>query len=203
VKPEPIEQYISAVGPKIAWVAQAGNCTNTGQLWVTEDQGVTWSRNRLPGRVMRVRPTSATQVHTSRDRAVRPCGTRKVIDLTALDGQRAWVLCANGEVRATTDGGQQWSKSYTHKNALAFSMAEGGDGVLVTTDPECEGVVVKPISAGVLAPDGACVEGPVTPQRVSVSNAGATSWWLLNGARAYWSDDPGGPWNKTRIDPVG
>src|SRR5512139_1583057 len=39
VKPAPLEQYVVAVGPDIAWVARAGNCTNTGELWVTDDRG--------------------------------------------------------------------------------------------------------------------------------------------------------------------
>lgn len=249
VKPAPLEQYVVAVGPDIAWVARAGNCANTGELWVTANRGVSWTRSSLPGRVMRVRaasaseafatggdkkacatlvrwdttdggaawskpgdptaawsrmPESTTSVHTSRDRVVQPCGTRTVIDLTALDAQRAWVLCANGEVRATTDGGQQWPPSFAKpvRNALAFTMAEGGKGVVVTTDPQCEGLLVRPVTSGELATEGACVEGDVAAQRVSVSTSG-DSWWLLNGSRVYWSDDPGGPWTKTRFDAVG
>lgn len=249
VKPAPLEQYIAAVGPDIAWVARAGNCTNTGELWVTADQGVSWTRSSLPGRVMRVKPASATEafatggdtkdcatlvrwdtsnagaawsrpadptaawsrmpestksIRTSRDKVVQPCGTRDVIDLTALDAQRAWVLCANGEVRGTTDGGQQWPPSFADpvKNALALAMAEGGKGVVATTDAQCEGVLVLPVISGKLTTEGACVEGPVTAKRVSVATSG-DSWWLLNGARVYWSDDPGGPWTKTRIDAAG
>ena len=143
-------------------------------------------------------------IHTSRNKVMQPCGTRDVIDLTALDAQRAWVLCANGEVRGTTDGGQQWPPTFGKPvaNALALTMAEGGSGVVATTKADCEGVVLRPVTGGTLSDEGACVEGQVSARRVSVSTSG-DGWWLLNGSRVYWADDPGGPWTKTRVDAVG
>jgi hypothetical protein len=135
---------------------------------------------------------------------MQPCGTRDVIDLTALDAQRAWVLCANGEVRGTTDGGQQWPPTFADPvpNALALTMAEGGTGVVATTDADCEGVLLLPVTRGKLSAEGACVEGSVSARQVSVSTA-SDSWWMLNGSRVYWADDPGGPWTKTRVGAVG
>ncbi len=56
----PVEQYITAVGPKIAWVARAGSCANPDGMWVTDDQGDTWTQNGLPGRALRLLPESAT-----------------------------------------------------------------------------------------------------------------------------------------------
>src|SRR5690349_5222439 len=38
----PVEQYVTAVGPRIAWVARAGSCANPQGVWVTDDQGDSW-----------------------------------------------------------------------------------------------------------------------------------------------------------------
>ena len=244
--PVPVEQYVTAVGPTIAWVARAGSCANPDVLWVTGDQGATWTRNALPGRVLRLLPDSSKEaqavganagtkcslklwattdsgaewgkpgdaspawtrdpndaqaVHTARDEAVRPCGPRNVIDLTVLDGSRAHVLCANGDVRATTDGGRNWRKSYASKNALALTMAEGGSGVIVKADSSCRGVVAVPIASGKPAELGECVVAPTVDGRISVST-GANAWWLVVGSQVFTAEEPVGPWTRTKQDPA-
>ena len=61
LEPVPVERIVAAVGPTIAWVAQAGSCEKPGAVWVTDDEGDSWSRGDAPGRVLRVRPSSATE----------------------------------------------------------------------------------------------------------------------------------------------
>ena len=58
VKPAPLEQFIAAVGPRIAWVVRSGGCPDPGKVWVTDDAGSSWAAESLPGKVMRVRPGS-------------------------------------------------------------------------------------------------------------------------------------------------
>ncbi len=155
----------------------------------------TGSARRLPARLQ------VEAVHTARDQVVQPCGPRDVIDLTVLDGSRAQVLCANGDVRATTDGGQRWPKSYAVKNALALTVAEGGSGVIVKADPSCRGVVAVPIVSGQPAKEGQCVVAPAIDGRISVSNAG-NAWWLLVGSQVFTAEEPIGPWTRTEQDPA-
>lgn len=59
LEPAPVEQMVTAVGPSIAWVVRAGSCGELGTVWVTDDEGASWSSREGPGRVMRARPTSA------------------------------------------------------------------------------------------------------------------------------------------------
>ena len=107
-------------------------------------------------------PGDPQAVHTSGNLVVRPCGARNVIDLSVLDGTRATVLCANGDVRASTDGGQRWPLAFTAKRALALTVAEGGAGMLIQTDPTCAGVLAVPLVSGKPAKGGQCVTGPTT-----------------------------------------
>jgi hypothetical protein len=243
-KAVPAEQYITAVGPRIAWVVRAGSCANPDGMWVTNDQGDSWTQNSLPGRALRLLPESATSalavgadekakcelrlwqtvdageqwgkgqsaakawtrdpqdpqaVHTSGNLVVRPCGARSVIDLSVLDGNRATVLCANGDVRASNDAGQRWPLAFVAKRALAITVAEGGAGMLIQTDPTCKGVLAVPLDSGKPAKGGQCVTGPTTEGRISVSNA-QKEYWLLVGERVYTTEDPLGPWTRTRRD---
>ena len=119
-----------------------------------------------------------------------------------LDGTGAQVLCANGDVRATTDGGQRSPKAYTVKGALVLTTAEGGTGVVVKADPSCRGVVAVPIITGKAAKDGTCVTAPTIDGRISVSNAG-NAWWMLVGSQVFTAEEPIGPWTSTVKDPEG
>lgn len=60
LKPAPVERIVAAVDSTIAWVARAGACDEPGAVWVTDDEGESWSRRDAPARVLRVRPSSAT-----------------------------------------------------------------------------------------------------------------------------------------------
>lgn len=246
VEVAPVEQFITAVGPRVAWVARAGSCANPSGVWVTDDQGSTWTRNPLPARILRLRATSATDafgtggkdpgcalrlwtttdagagwgvpgdpkdawsrmpedatsVHTPTDQVVQPCGPADVIDLATLDGRRAQVLCADGAVRATSDGGERWPKAFTLDGALALTLVEGGGGAVVRAEQSCAGVKVYPLDSGRPEGDGACVVAPAARGRISISSASG-SWWLLVGQRVFTAEDPLGPWNRTRTDAAG
>lgn len=247
VKPAPVEQFITAVGPTTAWVVRAGSCANPGGVWVTGDKGDSWTRNGIPARMTRLVTTSEKQafglggagtkcdlqlwkstdsgadwgapgdasgrwarmpndafsVHTPSDQVKRPCGPRAVIDLAVLDAKRAEVICDNGDLRATVDGGTRWDKVQNVPDALALTISDGGGGVVVVSDKTCQGVRALPITSGVVAKDGECVNAPTQAGHISVSTAGANVWWLLVGPQIYTAEDPAGPWNQTVKDAAG
>ena len=93
-KPVPVERMVAALGPTIAWVVQAGACDEPGAVWVTDDEGESWSRQDAPGRVLRVRPSSATEGFVS--------GGDDGCDL------RVWY---------TDDAGRAWGKPRTAADA--------------------------------------------------------------------------------------
>ena len=179
-----------------------GDVECTLKLWNTGDAGATWKEGAEPDKAWSRDPGDAKAVHTAADQTVRPCGAKDVIDLAVLDADRATVLCQNGVVRSTTDGGERWDETFTRARSLALAVTEGGTGVLVTADPACAGVVAVPIAASEPAEDGVCVSAPAKNGTVSVSTA-AGGWWLTAGNDVFTSDDPEGPWNKTRKGIVG
>ena len=61
VEVTPLTRMVSAVGPDVAWVADAGSCDEAGRVLVTDDGGATWSANDAPGLVLRVTGSSAAE----------------------------------------------------------------------------------------------------------------------------------------------
>lgn len=61
VEVAPVTRMVSAVGPDVAWVADAGSCSDPGRLRVTTDGGDSWSSNAAPGLVLRVTASSGAE----------------------------------------------------------------------------------------------------------------------------------------------
>ena len=112
------------------------------------------------------------------------------------------MLCANGDVRATTDGGQRWPKAYTVKRALALTVAEGGTGVVVQSRPVLQGGRRGAAHHGQAGQGRQCVTGPTIDGRISVSNAG-NEWWLLGGAQVFTAEEPARAVDAHRQDAEG
>ncbi len=168
----------------------------TLRLWVTGDAGGQWSQPRTAADAWSRVPDDDRRVHLPNDEVVRPCGDARVVDLTTLDARRGRVLCQNGEVRSTSDGGKSWPRDFTDKAGLALAMAAVGKGVLVRTSPDCDGVVAVVLEAGEPSDRESCIEVAPVEGRVSVATSG-TGWWLVVGDVVLRAQDPAGPWSRT------
>lgn len=179
------------------WVA-GGDSGCDLRLWSTGDAGESWTDPTSAEEAWSRQPEDVHDVHLPSDEVKKPCGQSEVVDLAVLDARRARVLCRNGQVRVTRDGGVNWPRETTVKGALAVGIAEGSQGAVVRTDSGCAGVFVVPLSAGVPG-RGRCVDAAPVAGQVSVASAG-TSWWLVVGDAVFRGDGPNGPWTRTTAD---
>lgn len=169
------------------------------RLWNTGDAGESWSDPTGAEEAWSRQPENDRDVHTPSDLVVKPCTDSEVVDLAPLDARRARVLCLDGKVRATRDGGETWPRETTVKGALAVGIAEGSQGVVVRADASCAGgVLVSSLSQGRLG-RGRCVAATPVTGRVAVASAGST-WWLVVGDAVFRADAPTGPWTRTTAD---
>ncbi|HZB67721.1 MAG TPA: hypothetical protein VE503_09915 [Ornithinibacter sp.] len=169
------------------------------RLWRTVDGGAAWGEPQSAAEAWSRSPEDAKAVHTPADELEQPCAGGRVLDLTGLGAARASVLCDNGDLRSTTDGGGTWAESATVKGGLALTLTETGTGAVVRTDASCQGVVVVPVTIGKPKGEGTCVKAAVAQGKVSISASGK-GWWLLVGDRLHSSPDANGPWKPTGED---
>lgn len=166
------------------------------RLWSTGDAGAAWGDPASAADAWSRMPGDDRAVHLPNDEVDRPCGADKVLDLTVIDAQHAYVVCQDGAVRATTDGGAEWPERFTVTGALSLGMLEGGAGVVVRTDPTCPGGV-RAVAVASERPTGRgrCVKATAAPGQVSVAGT-EQAWWLVVGDAVFRSDSTTGPWTR-------
>jgi hypothetical protein len=182
---------LRATSARSAFVIGAdGSCAATMRR--TANGGTSWTFGGGVGSSWYRDVAAPRVVHTPRGVAVRPCqGGAQVVDLLPSSSARATVLCADGQVRSTSDSGASWSASGSATGALA-AASDGGTDTWVArggTDQGCEGIAVVRASRPTAVVGCAKVDlSGVQPGQVALSTAG-TSGWLLVGDHTLHSDD--------------
>jgi len=158
--------------------------STAGSSWATNDEYLVGSWYLVPDE----REAVATPV----GELSVPC---EAVELAAVDAMHAAVLCTDGTLSVTADGGGSWTETDAPLDALAIGVAEEGY-VLAGAGEACEdGVALRPINfMGDALDDERCVAAqPDRPAELAVSaNGGAT--WLWVGEDVLVSTDGGRSW---------
>lgn len=167
------------------------------RLWTTGDAGGAWSDPSSASSAWARDAGDDHLVIRPGDDPVTPCGKAAVLDLASLGRQAASVLCGDGRVRTTTDGGKKWPTAFTAEKALAFALLPDGRGALAARSDGCDGVTVTALVGG--APDkSTCVAGAAaTPGQVAISVTDGAAW-LVAGDAAYTASEVTGPWKRAK-----
>ncbi len=166
------------------------NC-RVGQ-YTTSDGGQSWTGPGSTTGAWGRKPDTAQEIYTPADSTARPCKGSDVIDLARSSATDAQVLCQDGTVRQTVDGGQTWKNAGKVKGALAIANRVEGShvvGYAARTVDGCAGVQLVRIGSGTGAADPevlACVEVGLTDVagQVALSTPKAGGW-LLVGNQAF------------------
>jgi hypothetical protein len=170
--------------------AKGSGCT-VGE-YATDDDATTWRGPRdVEGGWSRVPGGASTTLITPKRPDARPCGTTTVVDLARVSAKRAVVVCADGRLVRSTDGGSTWTTLATVDGALAVGAREvdGTPEVHVARVADgCAGVEVAKVSDGKAA-GGACVETSLdgAEGRVSLSVVDEAGWLAV--ADTVWRAD--------------
>lgn len=104
-----------------------------------------------------------------------PC---EAVELAALDASNGAVLCADGSLTLTVDGGASWSAVAPELRARALGVADGGY-VVAGTSEACEEAVAATLisAAGDAGGQPACSDvASHDGQQIAVSAAGGAIW---------------------------
>lgn len=162
-----------------------------GAAWTTVNTELPSSWYLLPA----ARDALQSEVHGPRGQVVAPCPTG-VVDLAGLDDNRAALLCVDGSLQSTDDGGASWSQVGSAPDALAIAPA-GDRYVVVALRAPCDGVAVLTVGndgAGLDGAPPACAPvGTPAPGQVAVAASGAVVWVWAGDLLAV-SRDGGATW---------
>lgn len=165
----------------------------SGDTWVTDD-------GELPGSWY-LAPADRATVHGPAAEVPLPCGG--AVELAGLDADRAGLLCTDGGVWLTADGGAAWAQAGSVPDAVTIAPTADGYLLAVVRPATCAGVGVFPVAADGAgtseagAPDAAplgCapIEG-ATPGQIALAAAGANVW-MWSGDTVIRSVDAGLTW---------
>ncbi len=155
-----------------------------GRSWTTNDEYLIGSWYLVPD---------------DRDALATPVGELPVpceaAELAAVDALHAAVLCTDGTLSVTPDGGGSWTETDAPLHALAIGVAEQGYVLAGASDSCNESVALRPIDLmGDALDEETCADAqPVAADELAVSaNGGAT--WLWVGEGVHVSTDGGRNW---------
>lgn len=131
--------------------------------------------------------SDAEVVVTPRTPTARPCGTVQVADLARASAVEATVLCVDGRIRRTLDGGATWFDGGQVPGGLTVSSREE-NGAFATyiagSTRDCLGIAIFKATAAATASGPTATTclpsaGKATPGTVSLSVVGAAGWLLV------------------------
>ncbi len=113
------------------------------------------------------------------------------LNLSPIDAKVAYLLCANGAVRATQDGGAGWQSRSTLIGAVSISFLDADNGVALASQRDCPAGVLATSDRGATWTKRACLPGRAPH---AIATVGTRLLALVDGA-AQRSDDAGASWH--------
>ncbi|WP_460516908.1 WD40/YVTN/BNR-like repeat-containing protein [Flindersiella endophytica] len=159
---------------------------NGGGTWF-EDDPMTWSKAAEVG----------AKVHAPEGDVDVPCGSgASVLSLSTLGEQQAYALCSDGTVARSDDGGGDWEKQGTAKDAADLDFIDAENGLAVAAGgSSCAGVaVLKTSDAGKEWAEQGCIETDAT-EMADISADGERAY-VAAGKVVWFSDDGGESWKQ-------
>ncbi|WP_152190672.1 hypothetical protein [Georgenia satyanarayanai] len=180
---------VRVLGPQTLFaIGGAADCEPTylssstaGSSWLSNDQYLEGSWYLIPSD----RATMATPAGT----VAAPC---EAVDLAALDATDAALLCRDGDLALTSDGGASWEETEAPITASAIGVRDGGF-ILAGAHESCDDDVAVVLTTvdGAALDDTSCVDAGDGPLAVS---GGPDALWLWAGDATYVSTDGGQSW---------
>ena len=162
---------------------------SSGAAWVNRD-------NQLPNSWY-VDPVDRHTIHGLTAAVPAPCTV--VTDLVGLDTSRGAILCGDGQLGWTTDGGATW----TLETGLPGAAAVTGLGAEVMVagygaQADCDGISIHSAAQGAAPKLVNCVSVPdaanLNPADIAVGQRDGNVW-LWAGDRIFRSTDQGSSWS--------
>lgn len=144
-----------------------------------------------------VDPADRSRVQSPTGTATAPCPS--VVSLAARDGASALVLCGDGSLAATADGGASWTAAVPSPGVQAIGSASAGFIAAAVGREGCAGIQVLQVDAASAASSATgCLPTEIAPAEfagvIAIAEAASTVW-LWAGDLIQRSSDGGASWS--------
>lgn len=175
------------------------------RVWTSADSGETWSAPAPASGIFARLPDTARDITTPTGTVKNPCPDRDVASVAVeeISASEAALLCLDGEVVTTADGGATW----TERTAVAGAQAMAFEGprlgwVLVRDVDRCAGYEARITQdGGAVWQQGGCLfDAPPADDRLlpSVSFATTEEGLADLDGESFVSGDGGQTWQQAR-----
>lgn len=178
-------------------VGAGSDCSAT--MYATSSSGRGWSGSGSAADTWYRDPKDASRVHTVSAGVVQPCeGQLPVVEVVSLSADSAQALCADGTLRATTDGGASWKRTASVPGARAMDARQESGAVVayvLRVDPSCSGLQVA--RARTPAEGLGCLQGAAVPGSGALAlSVNGDNGWVVSGDQTWRSTDGLRSWTK-------
>lgn len=159
----------------------------------TTDGGETWNRaDATLSSAWFLAPTDRTFVAGPRGDAPVPCPAGAV-DLAAVDAQRGAVLCQDGSIAVSDDGGQSWETTVSVAGGRALTQ-NGAAYAVATFEGPCEALSIYDVGSDGQAQAEPFACAPVTSAVEVAVSITDDLMWVWSGTELAISRDGGQTW---------
>jgi photosystem II stability/assembly factor-like uncharacterized protein len=194
LEPTRVEGLAQVVGVRasdtVTLVGLDAGCALT--TYTSDDDGTTWASAEggagswhLPPRPRASLVAGPSGAHPA------PC---RALALSPVDEGVARLLCSDGVVKGTSDGGAGWNTLGQLVGAVDLAYQTPGDGVAVAVLDDCDAAVMRTADGGTTWDQASCLTGG---QAVAVATAGDRVV-AMAGDRLQLSTDGGRTWRRLR-----
>lgn len=182
---------VRVLGPESLFVVGGADCEATYAF--SADGGDSWESNDdLLNGSWYLDPADPDQLGTPTGPIDAPCEVARLVGLDNADGA---VLCTDGEITMTRDGGQTWEEAPDQAPVLAIGPAEDGYigvGAEAACEPELS--ITSFDRAGSSNDTDICIEMAVDGSEEVAVSADSQSIWLWADENVLMSTDGGATW---------
>ncbi len=150
--------------------------------FTTNDEGRSWQGPRPVDGGWARQLGDPKMVVTPKRLNSRACGEKEVLDLARVSSTQAQVLCLDGGVKRTVDGGTSWSQAGQAPGGLSLATRVLGRSMLTylaRVSATCPGIeIVQVLAPGTDPKRVSCLNSPgrAAPGAVSLSTPSGAGW---------------------------
>lgn len=156
---------VSVAGANIMSVVAADAACAVTTLGST-DGGATWKSSPGTAGAWHLAADAATRVHAPTGSVPTGC---RVLALSPVDESGARVLCADGQVRGTSNGGFEWVSLGSLDGAVDIAYAGPAEAWALATTVDCAAAVLRTGDGGLYWQQTGCVDRASEPQAIGAA----------------------------------